>query len=178
MVEVKSLVMAIISFFLQGEVPLVSTDTVFFVDVESKTITIEQHNLSTIKGQEEAAIVGLELAMKQTSLDDSLQRLTLVSKDVFTVGNKLNATIKLSYNSIKDITSLGFNLNTDGTYAYYKNNTIELLADNGVEEERQFNFKADQNIKFKVTPILHKDVKLISLTTAWAKAQQKMNENE
>ncbi|APU10790.1 hypothetical protein JM80_3306 [Cellulophaga sp. RHA_52] len=171
MVEVKSLVMAIISFFIQGEVPLVSTDTVFFVDVESKTITIEQHNLSTIKGQEEAATVGLKLAMEQTSLDDSLQGLTLISKKIYEKDNTLNATIKLSYNSIKYITSLGFHLNTDGTYAYYKNNTIELLTDNGVEEEHQYNFKADQNIKFKITPIIYKDVKLISLAPAWNKKQ-------
>lgn len=171
MVEVKSLVMAIISFFIQGEVPLVSTDTVFFVDVESKTITIEQHNLSTIKGQEETATVGLKLAMEQTSLDDSLQGLTLISKELYKKENTLNATIKLSYNSIKDITSLGFHLNADGTYAYYKNNTIELLTDNGVEEENQLNFKGDQNIKFKVKPILHKDVKLISLASVWNKKQ-------
>lgn len=171
MIEVKSLVMAIISFFLQEAVPVISTDTVFFLDVESKTITIEQHNLSTIKEQEKAAVVGLKLAMKQTTLDDSLQHLKLVSKEVFEEDSKLNAVIKLSYNSLKDIESLGFHLNSDGTYTYYKNNTIELLIDNGVEEEREINFKADKNIKFKMFPKINKNIKLISLAPAWSKTQ-------
>ena len=168
MVEIKSLILAIICFFTQEQIPVISTDVTLFLDVTEKIIIIEQHNLSTIKEEEQNAIKGLKAIKNKTDLVASMQNVTLISKEIFVKNNELNAKIKLSYTSIKDIADLGFSLNTDGTYSYFKSNTIELLTDNGIEKEDEFIFKADKNIKFKVTPKLYKDVKLISLAPAWS----------
>lgn len=167
MIEIKPIIAAIICFFTQDPLPIISETTVLNINFIHKEIIIEHEKLITAAGYEEQAKAALIQIDSLNSLDTSMDSLKLISKDFHEKDGFLNASIKVKFNSIKELEKIGFFVNAEGKLKYYKSDGIALLNENGVEKENDFIFEADKLISFRATPKFNGIFEKTSLLAIW-----------
>lgn len=170
MIEIKPIIAAIICFFTQDPLPIISETTVLNIDFVQKEIIIEHEKLITAAGYEAQAELALTKINGFNSLDAAMGDISLVSKEIYEKdGVVLNASLKLKFKKIKDLEIIGFSMNKEGKLTYYKMDDIELLNENGTETENKFIFDADTFIFFKSVRKFNRSFEKVSLLATWKK---------
>lgn len=167
MIEIKPIIVAIVCFFTQEPFPVIGESTLLYIDFTLKEITIEHENLITAAAYVEMAKDALNQINKSNTLDASMGNISLVSKDFFEKDGRLNATIKVKFQELKDLEKIGFFVNPKGKLSYYKIDVMELLNENGIENEKEFIFEVDKTIAFKSTPKFTTPFEKVSLLSVW-----------
>lgn len=150
MEEVKILIVALVSFLSQENLPIAAKSAEIHIDRENRQITIKQNDLISIEQYKDLAKAGLDSLMRANSLVAEMAPLRLAYTNFYETDGKLNATMYLQYDDIKDLRKMSFYADAAGNLSYPYMDDFEYGLQTGRIDERYVRFEEGSDVKFKM----------------------------
>lgn len=150
MEEIKILIVALVSFLSQENLPIVAKSAEIHIDRINKQVTIEQQDLISMEQYRDMAKAGLDSLMRTQSLREDMAPLRLVSKRFYEDKGRLNAVLYLQYDDLKDLRNMSFYADDTGGLSYAYMESFEYGLQTGRIDGRDVRFDQGQDVKFKM----------------------------
>lgn len=148
MEEVKILVMALVSFLSQEQIPIVAKSAEIHIDREYQQITITQRDLFSVEPYRDLAKAGLDTLMKTRSLREDMSPLRLVSTNFYEEEGKLNAVLQLQYDDLKDLSKMSFYADEKENLSYPYITGFRYGLKTGRVDDKHIRFSAEEDVSF------------------------------
>lgn len=173
MEEVKILVLALVSFLSQENLPIAAKSAEINIDRGNKQVMITQYDIYSLEGYRDLAAIGLDSLMRATVLTNDLAPLKLVSKHFSEKDGKLNAVLYLQYEDIKDLRKVSFYSDEQGNLSYPYMESYNYGLETGKVAKRYVRFDASDDVKFTMEAKEKSLPEMYSLLDDWKKLEAK-----
>lgn len=150
MEEIKILVMALVSFLSQEQLPIVAKSAEIHIDRTNQQVVIKQYDLFSVAPYRDMAKAGLDSLMQAQKLRSDMAPLRLVSKNFYEEDGKLNAKLHLQYDDLKDLREMSFYADDEGNLSYSYMDDFEYSLQTGSIDGSHVRFHTGQDVKFKM----------------------------
>lgn len=150
MEEVKILVLALVSFLSQENLPIVAKSAEINIDRTNQQITIKQNDLFSLEPYRDMARTGLDSLLKVQSLRADMAPLRLINTSFYEEEGKLNAVLQLQYDALKDLRNMSFFADEEGNLSYAYMEDFEYGLQTGRIDGRYVRFDNSSDVKFKM----------------------------
>lgn len=150
MEEVKILIVALVSFLSQENIPITAKSAEIHIDRTNRQVTIKQYDLISVEQYRELAKVGLDSLMQVQSLREDMAPLRLTHTSFYEEDDKLNAVLYLQYEDVKDLRKMSFYSDPEENLSYPYMDSFEYDLRTGRVDGRNVRFDQGQDVKFKM----------------------------
>ncbi|MFS4416641.1 hypothetical protein [Maribacter sp. 2307ULW6-5] len=150
MEEVKILLLALVSFLSNDNLPITARSAEIHIDRANRQVTIKQLDLVSVEQYRDVAKVALDSLMQAQTLREDMAPLRLAHTSFYEEEGTLNAVLYLQYEDIKDLRKMSFYADTEEnlSYPYMKDFVYELQT--GRIDGRHVRFDQGQDVKFRM----------------------------
>lgn len=150
MEEVKILIVALVSFLTQENIPITAKSAEIHIDRANRQISIKQQDLISVSQYKDLAKTGLDSLIRAKSLVADMAPLRLTHTSFYEENGKLNATLYLQYDGIKDLRKMSFYADEEGNLSYPYMDDLDYVLQTGRIDGRYVRFDSGADVKFKM----------------------------
>jgi hypothetical protein len=150
MEEVKIVLVALVSFLSQENLPIAAKSAEIHIDRQNRQIRIQQHDLISAEPYKDIAKAGLDSLMCAKSLVPDMAPLRLTHTNFYEEEGNLNATLFLQYDDEKELRKMSFYADDKGNLSYPYMDAFEYNLQTGRIDERYVRFGQGTDVKFKM----------------------------
>lgn len=150
MEEVKILLVALVSFLSQENLPIAAKSAEIHIDRQNRQIRIQQHDLISVEQYKDIAKAGLDSLMCAKTLVADMAPLRLTHTSFYEEEGNLNATLFLQYDDEKELRKMSFYADDKGNLSYPYMDSFEYNLQTSRIDERYVRFEQGADVKFKM----------------------------
>ena len=150
MEEIKILIVALVSFLSQENLPIAAKSAEVHIDRTNRQVTIKQYDLVSVEQYRELAKAGLDSLMQARNLIEDMGPLRLTHTSFYEEEDKLNATLYLQYDELKDLRKMSFYADAEDNLSYPYMDSFTYDLQTGRIDGRHVRFDQGQDVKFKM----------------------------